>query len=216
MICVEHISKKLGKRQVLKDAGFTAEPGQCIGIIGANGSGKTTLLSIITGVIKPDSGNISFWNKDPLKDTKLFAKMIGYVPQGSALIKDISVRDNLGLWSKKKLVENKALIEEFELESFLNRKVSKLSGGMRRRADIACAASNDQPVLVMDEPCASLDILQRKKIHEFLKGFIKRNGIVIMSTHDKEEIDMCDRLFFLEDGVQREVSKDCDINLLFQ
>ncbi|MCR5526071.1 MAG: ABC transporter ATP-binding protein [Lachnospiraceae bacterium] len=216
MIRVEHISKKLGKRQVLKDAGFEAAPGQCIGIIGANGSGKSTLLSIITGVAKPDSGNISFWNKDPLKDTKLFSKMIGYVPQGSALIGDISVKDNLGLWSKKKLAENRELIEEFELGSFLNKKVSKLSGGMRRRADIACAASNDQPVLVMDEPCASLDIFQKKKIHEFLKGFLKRNGIVIMSTHDRDEIDMCDRLFFIEGGVQKEISKDCDINSLFK
>lgn len=207
MVKAEHISKKIGKKKILKDVSVFAEAGQCVGIIGANGCGKSTFLSILSGVEKPDSGTITFFQKEPLRNRRIFSDMCGFVPQGNPLMEDLSVRDNLSLWSKKSLKQNEWLIQRFQLEDMLKMPVKKLSGGMKRRVSIACAAADDQPILIMDEPTAALDIFHKENIHSFIRDFTKRNGIVIMATHDSVEMEMCDRIFYMQNGCTEEIAE---------
>lgn len=211
MVKAEHIAKKIGKKEILKDVSIFAKPGECIGIVGANGCGKSTFLSILAGVEKPDFGSLQFFQENPLKNRKVFSQMCGFVPQGNPLMEDLSVKDNLKLWSKKSLNQNIELIKRFQLEDMLKTPVKKLSGGMKRRVSIACAVADDEPILIMDEPTAALDIFHKENIHDFIREFMKRNGIVIMATHDDAEIAMCDRLYFMQEKCTHELAGKEDV-----
>ena len=190
-IKVENISKSYGKQKILKNVSFELEEGTCSCITGRNGCGKTTLLSILMGVEKADSGRV-LW---PARNYS-----IGYLPQINPLMEDMSVLDNLKLWADNKEYMQDALIR-FELSEIKGKRVSKLSGGMKRRLAIACALVNKPRLLVMDEPTAALDIVYKKIIHDEMIRFMNEGGTIVMVTHEKEEIDMCHKVMVLENGV---------------
>ena len=98
------------------------------------------------------------------------------------------------------------MISRFALTEMLHLPVKKLSGGMKRRLSIACAAADDVPILVLDEPTAALDIFFKESIHEFIRDFTARNGIVVMATHDASEIALCDRIYYMEEGRTEEIA----------
>ena len=98
LIEVKSVAKKYGRHEVLKDVSFYANTGECVGIVGANGCGKSTLLKILSGSIKPDSGSLIYDGADPLKNVKIFERLIGYVPQENPLMTQLSVMDNLKFW----------------------------------------------------------------------------------------------------------------------
>ena len=190
-IKVENISKSYGKQKILRNVSFELEEGTCSCITGRNGCGKTTLLSILMGVEKADSGRV-LW---PARNYS-----IGYLPQINPLMEDMSVLDNLKLWADNKEYMLDALTR-FELSEIKGKRVSKLSGGMKRRLAIACALVNKPRLLVMDEPTAALDIVYKKIIHDEMIRFMNEGGTIVMVTHEKEEIDMCHKVMVLENGV---------------
>ena len=146
MIEVKHISKHYGKKQILKDISFQVNKGERVVIVGKNGSGKTTLLRIMSGLIKPDIGEIMYCGTAIKENRKLFKKYCGYVPQENPLIEELSVKDNLRLWSKdKETCQN--IIERFQLQDILKMQVMKLSGGMKRRLSIACSLLSNPEIL---------------------------------------------------------------------
>ncbi len=204
MVIVNHISKKRGGKQVLSDISMKAAPGECVGIIGRNGCGKSTFLSILTGIMKADSGEITFFGRNPMKEKGLFSQMCGYVPQKDPLIEDLTVRDNLRIWCRGKGWQEHAFLQRFELADILDKRVSKLSGGMKRRVSIAAAAADLEPILVMDEPCSSLDYYQKEKVYGLIRDFTARKGTVFLCTHDRREMELCSRLYLIEDGTSRE------------
>ena len=173
---------------------------------GAPGCGKSTFLSILAGIEKPDDGDLTFFQKKPLTDHRVFTRMCGFVPQGNPLLEDLSVRDNLALWSRKDKKALEQVISRFALTEMLHLPVKILSGGMKRRLSIACAAADDVPILVLDEPTAALDIFFKESIHEFIRDFTARNGIVVMATHDASEIALCDRIYYMEEGRTEEIA----------
>ncbi|MBP9995762.1 MAG: ATP-binding cassette domain-containing protein [Lachnospiraceae bacterium] len=198
MISIDKVCKSFGKKVVLKDVSFDMEEGMIVGITGRNGCGKTTLLSIIAGVERPDAGKVS---------GVVAGKNIGYVPQINPLLSDMSVADNLKLWGDSK--ENIAhIIEQYELDTILKQKVSKLSGGMKRRVAIACALVNHPRLLVLDEPTASLDIVYKRMIHAELKDYTQKGGNIIMVSHEEDELAMCDKCYYLHDGIIETYSRD--------
>lgn len=190
-IIVENVSKKYGGQQILQDVNLSISVGECVAITGRNGCGKTTLLSILMGIEQADSGKVIL----PTKDFK-----IGYLPQVNPLLTNLSVENNLKLWAKDKAHMVEAL-SKFELKDIRRKSVGKLSGGMQRRVAIACALVNEPDLLVMDEPIASLDIIYKQVLHEEIKKFREKGGTVIMVTHEKEEIEMCDRVLHIEAGM---------------
>jgi ABC-2 type transport system ATP-binding protein len=203
VIEVKEIEKRY-KKQVLDGISFTADKGDIIGILGANGCGKTTLLSIMSGMKRADSGELLFDGKNAFKDRKLFKKYVGYVPQENPLIDELTTADNLKLWysaKNYKLSVQDGIIKRLGLTDYLNKRVDKLSGGMKRRISIAIALAENAPVLIMDEPGAALDIYGKEEIRNYIKEYTANGGTVVMSTHDETEIKMCNTLYVMKNGI---------------
>ena len=217
-----HIAFSHGKKQVLKNASFSLEKGQCIGIIGANGSGKSTLLSILAGIRKPDSGQLLFHGKDLfLKENRKQLRLIsGYVPQDNPLMEELGVFDNLRLWypDKGKLIEalEQGVFSGFGFEEYMKVPVSKLSGGLKKRVSIACALAENPDILIMDEPTQALDMICKKDILDYMENCKKSGKSIIFTTHDETEFRICDKLFLLHAGELREVPPDMKGNPLVE
>lgn len=208
MLEVRNISKKYGKKTILKDISFSISPGQRVAIVGRNGCGKTTLMQILSGSMKADSGEISFFGHNPLRSRRYFREYIGYVPQDIPLLPELTVIDNLRLWRVTKCPNYKYIVERFELTPIMKTEVRKLSGGMKRRLAIACAIAAWPPILLLDEPTTALDIYYKENIQAWLSEYNNLNGMVLVSTHEEAEIVACDRCLFLKDGKLIEVEKN--------
>ena len=204
MLQASGICKSYGKRRIIDQAEFFAEEGSCVGIAGANGCGKTTLLSILAGASRADGGSIRIDGEEALGHPAVFARKVAYVPQENPLMEELTVRDNLLLWhkgSKKQMNENletgsAALLG---IPSMLGMRAGKLSGGMKKRLSIACALSGNAPILIMDEPGAALDLEGKESIRQYLKGYVKGGGTVILTSHEMEELSLCSRLYVMKD-----------------
>lgn len=206
MIEVRNVVKHYKKKKVLQDISFRTDQGECVAIVGRNGCGKSTLLQIMAGVMKADSGEIYYYGQKA--QGKVFRKFCGYVPQENPLIEELTVWDNLKLWGAVKSGQTEAIIQQFHLNEILKMPVAKLSGGMKRRLAIACACFNWPPVLLLDEPTTALDLYYKENIHEFLAQYRKLNGIILMTTHDEEEIRNADRCLIMTEGRMKELSKE--------
>ncbi len=218
MIIVDSIRKKY-KKHVLEDISFSVEKGQCVGILGANGCGKSTLLSIMAGTKKSNGGKIFYDGLDSDINKTIFTDYIGYVPQENPLIEELSVNDNLKFWysnSKKNLKNDflggvPAMLGLNEVKKVA---VGKLSGGMRRRVSIAAALANDAPILILDELSSALDLVCKKEIRQYLTYYLKNNGTIIMTTHEEDEIALCNRLLIMKEGRLSEVDPNLSIEAL--
>lgn len=203
------------RKSILKGISFDATEGECIGILGTNGCGKTTLLSVLAGINEADNGSFVInttdaygreQSVDVLKDTGCISNIIGYVPQGNPLMEELSVRDNLKLWycqSELKIDDElkNGVLKLLGVNEFVDMRVSKISGGMKKRLSIGCAVANQPRILILDEPGASLDVVCRDKIDKYLTHFKENGGIIIITTHESREIEMCDRTFVMKDGI---------------
>ena len=205
MVEVSHIRKKYGKKVILEDITFTVKSGECVAIIGKNGCGKSTLLKVLAGVLKAESGDISYYGESRLQKRN---KMCGYVPQENPLLEQLSVKDNLYLWGGKKAVLQQEILEEFQLQGLLQMPVEKLSGGMKRRLSVACALLNEPSILLLDEPTAALDIFYKEQMLNWIKSYQRKNGIVIIVTHEEQEVLNADRCFFMEAGRIKELKNE--------
>ncbi len=200
---IKGIAKRFGKKQVLKDITFSAQGGKCIGIIGSNGCGKSTLLSILAGITKGDSGTFLYDGKsvDSYKANR--SRFVGYVPQGTPLIKELNAWDNLLLWYEKDELKQElenGVLKMLGINEFLKTPVSKMSGGMKKRLSIGCAISKKPPVLLLDEPMTALDLACKQEISEYLIKHKKSGGIIILVTHDVLELKLCDEYYIMKDG----------------
>ncbi len=212
MIEVKNIAKNYGKKQVLRNITFTAKQGEYIAIAGANGCGKSTLLSILAGTLRSGGGSFTAFSHDMFAEPRERERLIGYVPQENPLIGELTAKDNLRLWycdSRFDLEQELAqgVLAMLGIPEFLNVKVSNMSGGMKKRLSIGCAVANDPPILILDEPGAALDLVCKEAIKEYLAEFKKRNGIVLITTHDEEELSLCDHLLVMKQGELHEVDK---------
>ena len=216
-----NISKKYGKKEVLKDVSLNVNSSQAVAILGANGSGKSTLLKILSGCISANGGNILYFGEDALKNHKVFAEFVGYVPQENSLMEEMSVMDNLKFWycdSKRDIrqdLEN-GIIKKMGLTEYKHMPVKKLSGGMKKRLGIVCAMSKDPKVLILDEPGAALDLVCKEEIKSLLVSYKNNGGIVIMTSHEAAEFEICDRLYIIEQGRLNSISKDTDIKKIME
>lgn len=203
---VKGICKSYGKTKVLNGVDFEADPGECIAIVGANGCGKSTLLGILSGSHKPDAGEVYINGENAIKNKKLFSDFIGYIPQDNPLMEELTVYDNLRFWYcdtkrdlKQDLINGVPAI--FGVDKFLDKRVDKLSGGMKKRLSITCALAKNPPVLILDEPGASLDIVCKQDIMNYLDNYMKSGGTVIITSHEEGELKLATRMYLLKNGV---------------
>lgn len=214
---IKNIAKKFGRKQVLKSICFSAKSGDCIGILGGNGCGKSTLLSILAGVQKGDAGEFLYDGKDLFKYPRQRARLVGYVPQGTPLIEELTAYDNLSMWYDKKTLKKElanGVLSLLGINEFLKVPVSKMSGGMKKRLSIGCAISNRSPVLLLDEPMAALDLACKQEISEYLQRHKKMGGIIVLVTHDVLELELCNKCYIVKDGVLEPFEYDGNIQNL--
>ncbi|MDK2801659.1 MAG: linearmycin/streptolysin transport system ATP-binding protein [Clostridiales bacterium] len=209
MIWVKGLTKQYGKIKALDNVSFKIRTGEIFGIVGPNGAGKSTLISIISTVLKPTTGDVLVDQHSIIEHPARVREKIGYVPQEIALYSSLSVIDNLKFWagisrtSTKKITDNdiKHIVSIVGLQEKLGAKVSQLSGGMKRRLNIAVAMLNNPEIIIMDEPTVGVDIQSRREIIKFIKKLASQGKTIIYTSHSSEEIEMlCDRIVLLNAG----------------
>lgn len=193
IVTVEKVSLKY-KKAVLTDVSINAEKGEVIGLLGLNGSGKSTLLSAIAGLRKPSSGSIKVNGK------------AGFVTQENALIDELTAMDNLKMWTPlskqdilKELTETELSI--LKVNEFIDLKVKRMSGGMKKRLAIASVLLARPDILLMDEPLAALDIPAKNDIINFIDSFRSKGGTVFIASHSEELFKHCSKIYLLKNGV---------------
>lgn len=200
MLNVKSISKTFGKKKILENISFSAERGEIIGLVGENGAGKSTLLKILATLVKPDSGQIELHQLSYQKQRRKVRQHIGYVPQDIVIWEDLTVEENMRFfeklsWKKKSVDELKQLCLEMNLEKW-KEPVRTLSGGMKRKLNLAISLIHDPILLLLDEPTVGIDLKSRKEIGAYLKNQATEKGkIIIYISHDMDEItSLCDRI----------------------
>lgn len=214
---VNHIKKHFNKADILRDVSFSAESGECIGIVGKNGCGKSTLLKILAGVSSRDGGDFFCDGKDFFAEKDLRAAGVSYVPQEPPIIPELSARDNLRLWYDKAEMERSlrdGTLAALGINEFLSVTAGKLSGGMKKRLSIGCALAGSPSVLLLDEPGASLDLPGKKQITDDILRFKTSGGIAVIVTHEPCELTICDKIFILRNGVLDEYAYTGDPDAL--
>jgi ABC-2 type transport system ATP-binding protein len=195
-VAVRGLTKHFGARAALERVSFELYPGEVVAIIGPNGAGKTTLLSILAGVLTPTEGEF----------TSTPDKRFGWVPQEPALYSKLSVAENLRLFARLERTADpqqavNAMLQQTDLEDRADEEVGRLSGGNQQRVNIAIGLLCEPPVLLLDEPSASLDPRQRERLWEFIGGLASRGTTILFSTHNVAEAERyAGRVLVLGDG----------------
>lgn len=190
-----NLTKKYGKKLALNKVNLKINRGQLVAYLGTNGAGKSTTINILIGLLKPTSGTITY-----AKDLK-----IGVVFQNSVLDDVLTVKDNLYLRTRMYKTFSKEWLEKLigliGIRSFLNQKYGTLSGGQKRRVDIARALIDHPDILFLDEPTTGLDLQTRIVIWDLLQKLQKEQGLTIfLTTHYLEEAENADQMYILENG----------------
>jgi len=209
MIEARDVTKLYRKKAALENISFWVNKGEIFGIIGPNGAGKSTLISIISTAVRPDNGDVLIDGMSVISHATHIRKIIGYVPQDIALHSELSVLDNLKFWAhinsssmkSNKFSEIEHLVNTLELENVLKVRVENLSGGMKRRVNIAVALLNSPEVIIMDEPTVGLDIVSRKVVIKLIKDLAATGKTIVYTSHSYEEIEhLCNRILVLNEG----------------
>ena len=211
---IKNIRKAYGKKNVLNGITMTASSGSCIGVLGKNGCGKSTLLSILAGVQRCDRGEFLIDGHSLFERPADLRRNVGYVPQGTPLIEELTARDNLLLWYSREQIEKElddGVLKMLGIGDFLKVTVNNMSGGMKKRLSIGCAMQTRPPVLLLDEPCAALDIECKENILNYLLDYKSRGGCLILTSHDPMELEICDGCKIMRDGVLVDYHYDGDV-----
>ena len=212
-LLLQKVSLSFSGKPVVRDVSLALAPGEVVGLLGPNGAGKTTTFNLVTGMLKPDLGDVLLDNNSikQLSMPERARKGIGYLAQEASIFRNLSVRDNLLLAMQQSGVSPSAqrgrleeLVIDFQLERFFNRKGFQLSGGERRRTEVARALAvgvSGPRFLLLDEPFAGVDPIAVEDIQEIIARLKYKNiGILITDHNVNETLSICDRAYLLIDG----------------
>ncbi len=209
-IIIQNISKSYNKKPILSDISIEVSQGESIGLFGPNGAGKTTLFSIIIGIVKTDTGRLYLGNHDITTLPIHIRSQLGisYLPQESSIFRSMNVRDNIKAIleiknSDKEEIDHKAteLLNEFSISHLENKIASTLSGGERRRLEIARTLASNPRFILLDEPLAGIDPIAVNDIKHLISHLKERNiGILVTDHNVRETLDMVDRTYVIYDG----------------
>jgi lipopolysaccharide export system ATP-binding protein len=211
VLSANHLSKSYGKRSVVKDVSFSVTEGEVVGILGPNGAGKTTCFYMTIGLIKQDGGQILIDNQD-ISDLPMHGrarKGLGYLPQEPSIFRKLSVSDNIlaVLETRKDLSsvdrEDKLqqLLNEFHITHLAESNGMSLSGGERRRVEIARALAADPKFILLDEPFAGVDPISVTDIKDIIRHLSEKGiGVLITDHNVRETLDICTRAYIVGEG----------------
>ncbi|PTQ52008.1 MAG: ABC transporter, ATP-binding protein [Brockia lithotrophica] len=207
---IEHVTKRYGARIAVDDVSLRVSAGECLGFLGPNGAGKSTLLAAAAGIVRPDAGSIRIGNRDIWRSPREAKRLIGFVPQDVALYPTLTARENLAFWGslagigdartlRKRIAE---VLELVGLEERDRDRVRNLSGGMKRRLNIAAALLHQPSLLFLDEPTVGIDPQSRRHILDTVRSLVRDKGLtVVYTSHYMEEVeDLCTRVAIVDRG----------------
>jgi len=206
---VQDIRKRFGDFTAVDGVSFSVQPGEVFGLLGPNGAGKSTLIRMLTTLLPPTSGTAKVAGFDVAKQADGVRRAIGVIPQAMTSDTELSVEENLIIFSKlygvpgarrKQLIDE--LLEAVDLTEWRHKQVMYLSGGMRRRVEIARGLVHEPKIFFLDEPTTGLDPVSRVAVWEMIKKIKEQRGLtVLLTTHYMDEADkLCDRIAIVDHG----------------
>ena len=211
MLSAEGLQKSFKARKVVRDFAFSIREGEVVGLLGPNGAGKTTCFYMVVGLIEADAGSIKLDKKDitglPMHSR---AKLgIGYLPQEASVFRRLSVSDNIlavlelrdGLSQQQRASELESLLDELKIGHIADQKGISLSGGERRRVEIARALAAQPRYMLLDEPFAGVDPISVGEIQRIVRHLKERGiGVLITDHNVRETLGICDRAYIISEG----------------
>ena len=211
MLSAEGLQKSFKSRQVVRDFGFSIRQGEVVGLLGPNGAGKTTCFYMVVGLIDADAGIIKL-DKQDITGLPMHARAklgIGYLPQEASVFRRLSVADNImavlelreGLTAQQRTAEQESLLDELKIAHIAGQKGISLSGGERRRVEIARALAAKPRYMLLDEPFAGVDPISVGEIQRIVRHLKERGiGVLITDHNVRETLGICDRAYILNEG----------------
>ncbi|MCK9280356.1 MAG: ABC transporter ATP-binding protein [Melioribacteraceae bacterium] len=205
IIGIHNLIKNYGEVKAVRDISFDINEGEMFGFVGPDGAGKTTTLRIMCGLINPDSGIVSLFEKDITKERKNIQSQIGYLSQKFSLYGDLSVDENIEFFAdihnvrdyKKRRDE---LLDFTKLKPFRDRLADKLSGGMKQKLALACSLIHQPKILFLDEPTTGVDPVSRRDFWKILSNLLKEGITIFMTTPYLDEAERCNRIALMNNG----------------
>jgi len=207
----QHLAKSYKKRKVVIDVSVSVSSGQIVGLLGPNGAGKTTCFYMIAGLVEADNGRVLIDDLD-ITDLPIHGRAragIGYLPQEASIFRKLSVADNImailetrkDLNRKQRLAKMESLLQEFHITHIRDSLGMSLSGGERRRVEIARALATDPKFILLDEPFAGVDPISVADIKEIVRHLKERGiGVLITDHNVRETLDICETAFIVSEG----------------
>lgn len=225
------LQKSYKGRTVVNNVSVTVKQGEIVGLLGPNGAGKTTTFYMVVGLIKPDEGAV-FLNEEDITKLPMYKRAqmgIGYLPQEASVFRSLSVEDNIlavlemtALSKEERLLKLESLLDEFNLQLVRKNNGDSLSGGERRRTEIARALAVDPKFILLDEPFAGVDPIAVEDIQTVVAKLKTKNiGILITDHNVNETLSICDRAYLLiegkifKHGTAEELADDEDVRRLY-
>jgi lipopolysaccharide export system ATP-binding protein len=226
-----NLCKRYGDRTVVRDVSLNVSPGEVVGLLGPNGAGKTTTFYMVVGVEAPDQGSIGWWGKDitAMPMHRRARKGIGYLPQESSVFRGLTVWENLmalaelqAIPRREQLERCEKLMADFHLEKVKDTLGMSLSGGERRRCEMARALVTSPRIMLLDEPFAGVDPKSVMEIQSLIADLKARGiGVLITDHNVRETLQIADRAYILADGMimkhglPHEIAQDPDIRRVY-
>ena len=227
MLGVHNLGKSYGGRQVVKDVSLLVQRGEAVGLLGPNGAGKTTVFYMITGLVRPDKGGIELDGND-VTTLPMYRRArlgIGYLPQEASIFRGLSVEDNIKAVlevsepdRERREWELESLLEEFDIKRLRKAPSIALSGGERRRCEIARALAGHPSFMLLDEPFAGIDPIAVGDIQDLVRHLKQRGiGVLITDHNVRETLGLIDRAYIihsghvLTEGLPEEIVENADV-----
>jgi len=208
VLSASNISKSFGKQLAVNNASIRVRKGEILGLLGPNGAGKTTLAKVLVGLVKPDTGKISYFGQEVKFGLGRAKKLIAMVPQEPSFFSSFTVKENIkffaslyGLGSKEANNRANSLIKWLNLNEFSATKAEFLSGGYKRLLNIACSLVNSPWIIFLDEPTVGLDPKMRQLMWDKISALRETGTTVLLTTHYMDEAEeLCDRVAMMSKG----------------
>ena len=211
MLTATNLAKSYKGRKVVRDVSLSVDQGEIVGLLGPNGAGKTTCFYMIVGLVKADGGNVQLSGQSltslPIHQRAAYG--LSYLPQDSSIFRTLSVEDNIlailetrkDLSSTEKNTKLDTLLSDFNIDHIRSNKGMSLSGGERRRTEIARTLATDPKFILLDEPFAGIDPISVSDIKQIIQLLKNRNiGILVTDHNVRETLDICEKAYIVNEG----------------
>ena len=210
------VTRRYGAVTAIDTLTFDVHPGEMFGLIGPDGAGKTTTIRLAGGLLRPDSGRISVFGRDPVVEHRAITGEVGYLSQRFSLYGDLTIDENIAFFAeihgvKRYEAARDRLLDMTQLTPFRARRADRLSGGMKQKLALACTLVHEPRILLLDEPTTGVDPVSRREFWKLLSEALARGLTIVMATPYLDEAERCTRVALLHEG--RLLALDAPANL---